>query len=452
MSAVLEQSGIGIHTGQHACVRVQAAPAGHGLVFVRTDLPGAPRIPARLEHVSPSARCTRLEANGASVTTPEHLLAALTQFGLWNAVIELDGPEVPILDGSAAPWMDALRTAFPDGLRPATAPRKLRQTVEWTDPATGAQYTAEPSDRSDFTVVLDYPEASIGPQSAALEPDFSQTSRARTFSFLHELKPLIDSGLLQGLAPGAGVVYVHPNHPQEDDLRWTEPLGERLTPPLAPGPLTATPLRLPDEAARHKLLDLCGDLALLGAPLHAKITARRPGHVPNTAFALLLLHTMEEKTTPSFPYDLQAAPLMDVVQIQKILPHRPPFLLVDRIMEMSESHVVGIKAVTMNEPHFVGHFPGAPVMPGVLIIEAMAQCGGILALSTVPDPENYLTYFLKMDDVKFKQKVVPGDTLVFHLELMEPIRRGIVKMIGKAYVGDKCTTEAVLTALITKDK
>jgi UDP-3-O-[3-hydroxymyristoyl] N-acetylglucosamine deacetylase/3-hydroxyacyl-[acyl-carrier-protein] dehydratase len=452
MSAVLEQSGIGIHTGQHACVRVQAAPAGHGLVFVRTDLPGAPRIPARLEHVSPSARCTRLEANGASVTTPEHLLAALTQFGLWNAVIELDGPEVPILDGSAAPWMDALRTAFPDGLRPATAPRKLRQTVEWTDPATGAQYTAEPADRSDFTVVLDYPEESIGPQSAALESDFSTTCRARTFSFLHELKPLIDSGLLQGLAPGAGVVYVHPNHPQEDDLRWTEPLGERLTPPLAPGPLTATPLRLPDEAARHKLLDLCGDLALLGAPLHAKITARRPGHVPNTAFALLLLHTMEEKTTPSFPYDLQAAPLMDVVQIQKILPHRPPFLLVDRIMEMSESHVVGIKAVTMNEPHFVGHFPGTPVMPGVLIIEAMAQCGGILALSTVPDPENYLTYFLKMDDVKFKQKVVPGDTLVFHLELMEPIRRGIVKMIGKAYVGDKCTTEAVLTALITKDK
>jgi UDP-3-O-[3-hydroxymyristoyl] N-acetylglucosamine deacetylase/3-hydroxyacyl-[acyl-carrier-protein] dehydratase len=452
MSAVLEQSGIGIHTGQHAFVRVQAAPTGHGLVFVRTDLPGAPRIPARLEHVSPSARCTRLEANGASVTTPEHLLAALTQFGLWNAVIELDGPEVPILDGSAAPWMDALRTAFPDGLRPATAPRKLRQKVEWTDPATGAQYTAEPADRSDFTVVLDYPEASIGPQSAALESDFSTTCRARTFSFLHELKPLIDSGLLQGLAPGAGVVYVHPNHPQEDDLRWTEPLGERLTPPLTPGPLAATPLRLPDEAARHKLLDLCGDLALLGAPLHAKITARRPGHVANTAFAQLLLKTMEEKTTPSFPYDLQAAPLMDVVQIQKILPHRPPFLLVDRIMEMSESHVVGTKAVTMNEPHFVGHFPGAPVMPGVLIIEAMAQCGGILALSTVPDPENYLTYFLKMDDVKFKQKVVPGDTLVFHLELMEPIRRGIVKMIGKAYVGDKCTTEAVLTALITKEK
>lgn len=452
MSAVLEKSGIGIHTGQHASVRVLATSAGHGLVFVRIDLPGAPRIPARLEHVSPSARCTRLEANGASVTTPEHLLAALTQFGLWNAVIELDGPEVPILDGSAAPWMDALRIAFPDGLRSAPAPRKLRQKVEWTDPATGAQYTAEPSDRSDFTVVLDYPEASIGPQSASLESDFSQTSRARTFSFLHELKPLIDSGLLQGLAPGAGVVYVHPNHPQEDDLRWTEPLGERLTPPLTPGPLAVTPLRLPDEAARHKLLDLCGDLALLGAPLLAKITARRPGHVANTAFAQLLLNTMEEKTTPSFPYDLQATPLMDVVQIQKVLPHRPPFLLVDRIMEMSESHVVGIKAVTMNEPHFVGHFPGAPVMPGVLIIEAMAQCGGILALSTVPDPENYLTYFLKMDDVKFKQKVVPGDTLVFHLELMEPIRRGIVKMIGKAYVGDKCTTEAVLTALITKDK
>jgi UDP-3-O-[3-hydroxymyristoyl] N-acetylglucosamine deacetylase/3-hydroxyacyl-[acyl-carrier-protein] dehydratase len=393
-----------------------------------------------------------LEANGASVTTPEHLLAALTQFGLWNALIELDGPEVPILDGSAAPWMDHLRTAFPDGLRPENAPRTLRQTVKWTDPATGAQYTAEPSDRSDFKVVLDYPEESIGPQSAALESDFSTTCRARTFSFLHELKPLIDSGLLQGLAPGAGVVYVHPNHPQEDDLRWTEPLGERLTPPLSPGPLAVTPLRLPDEAARHKLLDLCGDLALLGAPLHAKITACRPGHVANTAFATLLLKTMEEKQTPSFPYDLQATPLMDVVQIQKVLPHRPPFLLVDRIMEMSESHVVGTKAVTMNEPHFVGHFPGAPVMPGVLIIEAMAQCGGILALSTVPDPENYLTYFLKMDDVKFKQKVVPGDTLVFHLELMEPIRRGIVKMIGKAYVGDKCTTEAVLTALITKDK
>lgn len=452
MSSEVRKSGFGIHTGQHAEVVVRLAPPGTGIVFVRTDLPGAPRIPARLDCVSPSARCTRLEAHGASVTTPEHLLAALAQRGLWSVEIELNGPEVPILDGSAGPWWDALNESFPIDNRQQPAPLKLHRKVEWTDPATGAQYTAEPAKSSDFTAILDYPASSIGVPSAALESDFTDTSRARTFSFLHELKPLIDSGLLQGLNPGAGVVFVHPQHPADDDLAWTEPLGQRLHPPLAPGALEITPLRMPDEAARHKLLDLCGDLALLGAPLHAKITARKPGHVANTAFAQILLKIMEEKNTPSFPYDLNAAPLMDVVQIQKVLPHRPPFLLVDRIMEMSDSHVVGIKAVTMNEPHFVGHFPGAPVMPGVLIIEAMAQCGGILALSTVPDPENYLTYFLKMDDVKFKQKVVPGDTLVFHLELMEPIRRGIVKMIGKAYVGDKCTTEAVLTALITKEK
>jgi UDP-3-O-[3-hydroxymyristoyl] N-acetylglucosamine deacetylase/3-hydroxyacyl-[acyl-carrier-protein] dehydratase len=449
-SGVFRLSGTGIHTGRPAEVEIRVASTGSGIVFVRTDLPDAPRIPARLEFVSPTARCTRLACGNADVTTPEHLLAALAHLHFWDVEISLNGPEVPILDGSALPWVEGLQAHFPRATQ-APKPLVLRKKLEWTDPVSGAQFQAEPAGKSDFQVRLDYPESSIGICHAQLSENFLPTAQSRTFSFLHELKPLMDAGLLQGLAPGAGVVFVHPNHPADDDLRWMGALGQELTLPLQPGPLELTPLRVPDEAAQHKLLDLCGDLALLGAPLHAKITATRPGHVANAQFAKLLLETMEEKTAPIFPYNLQAPPLMDVVQIQKVLPHRPPFLLVDRIMEMSETHVVGTKAVTMNEPHFVGHFPGAPVMPGVLIIEAMAQCGGILALSTVPDPENYLTFFLKMDDVKFKQKVVPGDTLVFHLELMEPIRRGIVKMIGKAYVGEKCTTEAVLTALITKD-
>ena len=454
LTAPVSLSGTGIHTGVSALVTLKGAPEGHGIVFYRMDLPGQPALRASAAHVSPSPRCTLLKSGETTVHTPEHLLAVLTQLGLWDVRIEVNGPEIPILDGSAMPWLQELLPVRAKKKTPAKNTLYLKERIEWHDPSTGAHFIAEPHPRLDVTIELDYPSEAIGPRKAHWNQDqpLADIARARTFSFLHEIKPLLQAGLLQGVALGCGVVYVHPDHTKEDDLSWAAPLGGNFTSPLQPGPLPQTPTLMENEAARHKCLDLIGDLALLEAPLCVKITAIRPGHAANNAFAKLLLEKMETTKNLTPPWDINAAPLMDVVQIMNVLPHRPPFLLVDRILEMSEDHVVGTKAITMNEPFFTGHFPGAPVMPGVLIIEAMAQCGGILALSTVPDPENYLTYFLKMDEVKFKQKVIPGDTLVFVLTLLEPIRRGIVKMSGKAYVGDKLTTEALLTALITKDK
>ena len=447
----IEINGVGIHFGQRCQVKI--TPGEQGIRFIRKDLDGAPSLTAHAKWVVETERRTTLSDGQVEVNTPEHLLSALAASGLWHVDIELNALEVPIFDGSAKPWLDAIEAAGTEviGNMPAI---RLPHAIKVTD-GMGAWATAVPSDSPSFKTKLTHTPDIYGPASAMWKGDPTtygdRVGQARTFTSASHLLPLLNKGLLKGAQKEAGVVIVD----QElDSSEWTqlnEAFGAENDQPVALGAHPKTPLRLPNEPAAHKILDLVGDMALLGQPVFAEITTFKPGHSINTKLALKIMETSE--AFANIPvHNPNEKPLMDVVQIQQVLPHRPPFLLVDKIIEQSETHIVGVKAVTMNEPFFEGHFPGAPVMPGVLQLEAMAQVGGILALASVPDPENYLTYFLKMDDVKFKNKVSPGDTLIFDLHLEGPIRRGIVVMKGKAYVGNKLACEGVFTALITKDK
>lgn len=443
--------GVGIHFGQPCQVTIK--PGEDGIRFIRTDVEGAPSIKASAQYVIETERRTTLSDGIIEINTPEHLLSALSAHGLWHVDIELDAMELPILDGSAKPWVDAIRQA---GIQAhgEIEPIRLPHTIKVSDDQ-GAWAMAVPSDRQAFKTKLTHEPEVYGPATAQWfsDPDTyeARVGQARTFTSASNLLPMLHRGLLQGAQKEAGVVIVDQILEDSDWDVLNDAFQSEDDHPKALGPHPKTPLRLPNEPAAHKILDLVGDMALMGRPILAEIITFKPGHSINTKLALKIMETAE--AFANIPvHNPNEKPLMDVVQIQKVLPHRPPFLLVDKIIEQSESHIVGVKAVTMNEPFFVGHFPSAPVMPGVLQLEAMAQVGGILALASVPDPENYLTYFLKMDNVKFKNKVSPGDTLVFSLHLEGPIRRGIVVMKGKAYVGNKLACEGVFTALITKDK
>jgi UDP-3-O-[3-hydroxymyristoyl] N-acetylglucosamine deacetylase/3-hydroxyacyl-[acyl-carrier-protein] dehydratase len=445
--------GRGIHSGSACEVVVKPGEPGSGYLLIRSDLQDAPRIKLHPDRVTETDRCTTLSDGNASVHTAEHLLSALFGLGILDAEIHCSASELPILDGSAQPWVEAIEAAGRREVGPMYGFR-LRQAVRVEDPETGSWAEATPAAIPSYHVALSHESQAIGPNTAHFTygGDYaSAVAPARTFTLVSHLLPMIHRGLLQGAEEGSGIVVIDR---ELSDVDWTA-LEQFIQQPLERstqlGALPLTPFRMAAEPAAHKMLDVLGDLALVGRPVAAEVRIFKPGHRINTLLAQRIMEQLES-TNPVPFFDPNTAPLMDATKIMSILPHRPPFMLVDRIHHMSEQEIWGSKAVTMNEPFFPGHFPGAPVMPGVLQLEAMAQVGGILALSTVPDPENYLTYFLKMDEVKFKSKVGPGDTLYFHLALTQPIRRGIVVMRGSAYVGQKLVAEGLFTAMITKDK
>ncbi len=450
-------SGVGLHTGKKCTLTLKPAPENHWFRFRRVDLKDAPEILADIDYVKDTERGTKLEQNGASISTTEHVLAALMGMEIDNAIIEVDGPEVPILDGSSSPYIVMIEKA---GIVEQQAERKyfeLKHNLSYEDVAKKVEMLAVPQDEFRITVMVDYNSEILGTQHASMYNvrEFkTQISKCRTFVFLHELEMLLQHNLIKGGDLDNAIVMVDRELPK-DKLDYLRKVFHKEDVEVkGRGVLNNTSLHFFNEPARHKLLDIVGDLALVGMPLKAHILAARPGHYGNVSFAKKIREVMlkQKNRKDEFHYDLTKKPLYDIGDIMNILPHRPPFLLIDKIMELSKEHVVGVKNVSMNEPFFAGHFPGAPVMPGVLQIEAMAQTGGILVLKTVPDPENYLTYFMKIDKVKFKQKVMPGDTIVFNLHLVSPIRRGICHMAGTAYVNGIPVMEAEMMAQIVKVK
>ncbi len=449
-------TGVGLHTGMQVDLTFKPAPENHGYTFIRIDLEGQPVIEADAKYVVNTQRGTNLEKLGVKIQTSEHVLAALVGLEVDNCIIELNASEPPIMDGSSKYFVQAIEKA---GIVEQKAKRNeyvVKEVISYLDESTGSEILVMPADEYQVTTMVDFGTKVLGTQNASLThiSDFkSEISDSRTFSFLHEIEMLLDNGLIKGGDLNNAIVYVDKELSAETMEKLRKAFGKDTISVKPNGILDNLTLHHANEAARHKLLDVIGDLALIGTRIRGKIIANKPGHHVNTEFAKKLSKHIKMESRNAIPkFDYHATPVKDVNAIMAMLPHRPPFLMVDKIMELSSTHVVGLKNVTMNEPFFVGHFPGQPVMPGVLIVEAMAQTGGILALSTVPDPENYLTFFMKINNVKFKQQVNPGDTLVFKLELITPIRRGIVHMKGNAYANDKLVTEAELMAQIVKTK
>lgn len=448
--------GVGLHTGKQVKLTFKPAPVNTGYVFRRTDLEGKPEIEADVSYVVETQRGTNLEKNGVKIQTSEHVLAACVGLEIDNIIIELNASEPPIMDGSSKFFVEALEKA---GIVEQDADREefvVNEVISYHDENSGSEIIVMPSDKYQVTTMVDFGTKVLGTQNASIQ-DLSEfkteIANARTFSFLHELESLLEHGLIKGGDLNNAIVYVD-KEIGEETLQKLRGVFHKDDISVKPnGILDNLTLHYPNEAARHKLLDVLGDLALVGTRIKGKVIANKPGHYVNTQFAKKLSKIIKAEKRNNVPkIDLDQKPLMDVNDIMNTLPHRSPFLLVDKIFELTETHVIGVKNVTMNEPFFVGHFPGKPVMPGVLQVEAMAQTGGILALKSVPDPENYLTYFMKIDNVRFKQQVVPGDTLIFKLELLAPIRRGICQMQAYAYANGKLATEAVLMAQIVKSK
>lgn len=448
-------SGTGLHTGKMVTMKFLPAPKNHGVAFCRVDLENKPVIQADIDNVIDTSRGTTISSKGVTIMTIEHTLAALTGLGIDNVLIEIDAEETPILDGSAIHIVNALKKAQIKELEAEREYFEIKTVQRFYDSERKTEILALPYDGFKLSVMIDYDTKVLGTQNAQLDTieDFEKTiAPSRTFVFLHELEYLLNHNLIKGGDLSNAIVFVNKVIKQEQLDRLAYLFNKPTVKVLKEGILNNIELHFPNEPARHKLLDVIGDISLIGKPIKGHIIATRPGHSANTEFARILRRQMKiEKSRAHIPViDTTKPPLYDINDIKKMLPHRPPFLLVDKIFEVSEKHVIGMKNVTMNESFFVGHFPDEPIMPGVLQVEALAQTGGILVLSTVPDPENYVTYFMKMEEVKFRKKVVPGDTLIFKLTLEEPIRRGICHMKGYAYVGNKVVTEAVMYAQIVK--
>ncbi len=458
ISREVSLSGTGLHTGKFVTITFKPAPVNHGYKFKRVDLENSPVIEASVDYVQDTVRGTNLVKNDVRISTTEHLLAAVFGLGIDNILIELDGVEIPILDGSSRFWAEALQRA---GVVDQEADREyyeLNSIIRYTNPKNKVEIIAMPSDELRYSVMIQFDSKVLNTQHASLDKveDFvKEIANCRTFVFLHELEALIHHNLIKGGDLNNAIVFVDRLLSQEELDRLSSFFGKPRVEVLEAGILNNLELNFLNEPARHKLLDLMGDMALLGKRIKAHIIATRPGHFSNVEFTRLIKEQMLKdkknvKASGAPCYDPNKPPYYDINDIKRLLPHRPPFLLVDKVLEMSDSHVVGLKNVTMNESFFVGHFPDEPVMPGVLQVEAMAQTGGILVLSTVPDPENYITYFMKIDQVKFRHKVVPGDTVIFSLKLVSPIRRGLCQMRGVAWVGDKVVMEAEMLAQISK--
>ena len=448
--------GVGLHTGQEVTITFKPAPVNNGFTFVRVDLEGQPIIEADANYVVNTQRGTNIEKRGVMIQTPEHVLAAIVGCDLDNIIIDLNASELPIMDGSSKYFVEAIENA---GIVEQDAERKVfvvKEVISYLDEATGSEITVIPSEEYCVTTMVDFGTKVLGTQNATMRgiKDFkAEIADCRTFSFLHELEALLNNGLIKGGDLNNAIVYVDKEISTETMENLKKAFNKDTISVKPNGILDNLTLHFPNEAARHKLLDVVGDLSLIGTRIQGKVIANKPGHYVNTQFAKKMAKIIKLEERNNVPhYDINKEPVLDIHGIMNLLPHRPPFLLVDKILELTDTNVVGLKNVTMNEDFFVGHFPGSPVMPGVLQIEAMAQTGGILILSSVPDPENYLTYFMKIDNVKFKNKVLPGDTLFFKCDLLSPIRRGICHMQAYAYANGKLVSEAELMAQIVKVK
>jgi UDP-3-O-[3-hydroxymyristoyl] N-acetylglucosamine deacetylase/3-hydroxyacyl-[acyl-carrier-protein] dehydratase len=450
-------TGKGLHSGIVVNLTFKPAPANHGYKFCRTDLPGKPVIDALAENVTETSRGTTLVQNNASVATIEHALAALHGLRVDNALIELNGPEAPIMGGAASAFTEAIKNAGFQELKEERNYFVIKEKITYSDEEHGVDLIIYPDDHLSINVLIDYNSKILGNQYAILDSidDFEkEISRSRTFVFFHELEPLYQLGLIRGGDLDNAVVILEKEVEQEEIDRIAQLFNRPGISKHTAGILNNTELRYPNEPARHKLLDILGDLALIGQPIKGKVVATRPGHLANTRLARLIRQEIKKAHSKiNIPvYDPSLPPVYNIEEVKRRLPHRYPFLLVDKIIALDENSVVGIKNVTFDEPFFQGHFPGEHVMPGVLLVEALAQSGGLLVLSTVDDPTKYSTYFLKIDKVKFKHKVVPGDTLILKMELIEPIRRGIVSMFGQAFVGNRLVIEGELVAQVVKNK
>lgn len=445
--------GVGLHTGKEVEIVVKPAESGFGIRFKRVDLEGQPVIIADALRVARTERGTVLEENGASVSTIEHLLSAAQALSIDNLLIELNGPEIPILDGSAKYFYKYFQEAIPVEQDADAKIFEVKEPIYWKDEGTGTEFNILPAEELMATVLIDFNTEVLGTQYAEYTQGMDygqQIAPARTFVFLHELEGLYDKGLIRGGSLDNAIVIVDRKLSKEELSTLSTKLGYEGLQVDKEGILSNLKLHFPNEPARHKLLDVLGDLKLTGFKIKGKIVAKKPGHKSNVEFAKYLktLYKEYQKKIGVPVYDATVPAVKDINQILEMLPHRFPFVMVDKIVEMGEKHIVGIKNIGFNEYFFQGHFPNNPVFPGVLQIEAMAQTGGILALSTVDDPENWDTYFLKIDGAKFKKKVLPGDTLIIKMEIMSPIRRGLCHMYGTAYVGNELVSEAELMAQI----
>ncbi|NQU35933.1 MAG: bifunctional UDP-3-O-[3-hydroxymyristoyl] N-acetylglucosamine deacetylase/3-hydroxyacyl-ACP dehydratase [Bacteroidetes bacterium] len=449
-------SGTGLHTGQLGEMTFHSAPVNHGIKFRRVDIDSNPIIDADVSLVVNTERGTTLAKNSVFIYTPEHVLAAFMGMGIDNVLIDLDMEEIPIKDGSSKYFIEAVKEA---GIVEQNALRKylvIEEPISYEIPESSVKLLIEPAEEFSISVVIDYETDVLGQQEAHLDSIHNfedEIASCRTFVFLHELEFLLSNNLIKGGDLNNAIVFVNREVSQEDLDKLAELFNKPKVKVKPNGILNNLDLIYQNEPARHKLLDIIGDISLLGMPIKGRITATRPGHQANTEFAKKIRnHKINKAMLKKPPFDIYAKPYYDINDIKKILPHRPPFLLVDKVLQMSDDHIVAMKSVSLNEPYFVGHFPDEPIMPGVLQVEAMAQAGGIFVLNSVDQPELYSTYFLKINDVRFRSKVVPGDVLVFSIELTAPIKRGICSMHGKAYVGDKLVMEGHLVAQIIKNK
>ena len=446
--------GVGIHTGKNVKLTFNPAEADTGYVFKRVDLDGNPLIEALSKYVVNTQRGTTLEKNGIKLKTIEHVLAALVGLEIDNVLIEINAEEPPIMDGSSKFFIDALQEAEIEELNTHRKEYIIKDTVTFKDEEYGSEITVIPSDTYQVTAMVDYETKVLGTQNATLSKlsDFKKDfSNARTFSFLHEIEMLLENNLIKGGDLNNAIVYVDKKISDQTMEKLKKAFNKDSVSVKSNGILDNLNLHYPNEAARHKLLDVLGDLALIGRRIRGKVIAKKPGHFINTEFAKKISELIEREDRLSekiAEYDQKA--IMDADKIMQILPHRHPFLFIDKILKITDNSIVGLKYVSPDESYFKGHFPGRPVMPGVLQIEAMAQVGGVLVLNTFPDPENYLTFFGRIENAKFKRPVEPGDTLIFELELLSPIRRGISHMKARAFVDGELTTEAEMKAKIIK--